>query len=670
MTSINDIIKREINPFDPTTFKQGHFWREKQVSAFKVESIHQEALLEVEGIVDAVTNDHCSRTVMLAGDSGSGKSYLLGRLKNDLNAKAFFAYISPWPDSEGIWRHILRYTVDSLMYVPEGQEESQLMLWLKSLSAFTKRSLKQRIFDDNVWDLLSSDRQNFIKHFKQTYREVGIYNADSFFGVLHDLIDPELYPLACEWLRGEDLSDESLQALKVKRSIETEEAACEILSNFGRISTETQPIVLCFDQLEAIARLPDGTLDLQALFSVNSKIQNEKWNNFLIIISITTDIWRQNSNRIHQSDKAGIYKIILLKRIGLEQAEALWGFRLYPIHIQANPRPNSSIFPLTQKDLEQKFPGGKADPRNVLDLGRRLFQSYKEKIIDSSSKPSLEADLLAAFKLLWQDESKKVQARITKITLLSAPELIQMLAESLNALQVNAVKTKLLTGHFASYSLSYQAQIQRGRVGVIWTEDSNMRSFFNAMNACKKAIDNRICQKFHLIRAADVGNKQLAGNQIYRSIFTDSQHFHVKPNLTSIHYMATYHSLLNSALANELVIAGQTMDRQKLEALMRGSNILHECQVLQDLGIVKKPQITNEHIDDLKEVKDFLLNLIKTQGLIGKDVLIQNSLTQFAHINYQRVDHLIQQLIWERKVKIVNPNEQPQNHLVCFVPKG
>lgn len=668
MASINDIIKREVNPFDPTTFKQGHFWREKQVSAFQVESIHQEALLEVAGIVDAITKDHCSRTVMLAGDSGSGKSYLLGRLKSDLNAKAFFAYISPWPDSDGIWRHILRYTVDSLMYVPEGQEESQLMLWLKSLSAFTKRSLKQRIFDDNVWDLLSSDRQNFIKHFKQTYKQTGIYNADSFFGVLHDLINPELYPLACEWLRGEDLNDESLQALKVRRSIETEEAACEILSNFGRISTETQPIVLCFDQLEAIARLPDGTLDLQALFSVNSKIQNEKWNNFLIIISITTDIWRQNSNRIHQSDKAGIYKVILLKRISLEQAEALWSFRLHPIHIQANPRPDSPIFPLNQKDLEQKFPGGKTDPRNVLDLGRRLFQTYKEQIIDSS-KLSLETDLLAAFKLLWQDELQKIQGRINKITLLSAPELIQMLAESLNSLQVNAVKTKLLTGHFASYSLSYQIPNQRIKVGVIWTEDSNMKSFFNAMNACKKAIDNSICQVFCLIRADDVGNKQLAGTQIYNSIFTSSPNFHIQPSLSSIHYMATYHSLLNSALANELVIAGQTINRQNLEALIRESNVLHECQVLQDLEIVQRTLLPNGKADDFKELKEFLLNLIKTQCLMGKDVLINNAIAQFSQVTYQKVDHLIQQLIWERKVKIVNPNDQQKNHLICFVPK-
>lgn len=150
MASINDIIQREVNPFDPTTFKPGNFWQEQQDSALTVESIHQEAITETEALLDLVAKDHRSRTVLLLGDSGSGKSYLLGRLKRTLNPKAFFAYIGPWSDSNYIWRHILRYTVDSLMHVPEGQQESQLMLWLKSLAAFKQLSMKELIFNESV----------------------------------------------------------------------------------------------------------------------------------------------------------------------------------------------------------------------------------------------------------------------------------------------------------------------------------------------------------------------------------------------------------------------------------------------------------------------------------------------------------------------------------------
>ncbi|MFM6153833.1 MAG: AAA family ATPase, partial [Sphaerospermopsis kisseleviana] len=139
MTDINNIIKREVNPFDVINLKSTNFWADQQDATFMVDSIHKEAIIDIEYLLDLVGKDHRSRTVLLVGDSGSGKSYLLGRLKRTLNPKAFFAYIlCNWTDSSNIWRHILRYTVDSLIQVPEGEKESQLMLWLKSLSAFTR----------------------------------------------------------------------------------------------------------------------------------------------------------------------------------------------------------------------------------------------------------------------------------------------------------------------------------------------------------------------------------------------------------------------------------------------------------------------------------------------------------------------------------------------------
>jgi hypothetical protein len=186
MTDIKDIIKREVNPFDVINLKPTNFWAEEQDSKLMVESIHENAIIEIEGLLDLVGKDHRSRTVLLAGESGSGKSYLLGRLKRTLNPKAFFAYIlCNWADSGNIWRHILRHTVDSLIQVPEGEKESQLMLWLKSLTAFTRSDIKQRIFNDNFWEALQSNRQKFIKHLKDSYKKAGIYNPDMFFGVLH-----------------------------------------------------------------------------------------------------------------------------------------------------------------------------------------------------------------------------------------------------------------------------------------------------------------------------------------------------------------------------------------------------------------------------------------------------------------------------------------------------
>ncbi len=659
MTDINDIIKREVNPFDIINLKPTNFWAEEQDSKLMVESIHKEAIIEIEGLLDLVGQDHRSRTVLLAGESGSGKSYLLGRLKRTLNPKAFFAYIlCNWADSSNIWRHILRHTVDSLIQVPEGEKESQLMLWLKSLTAFTSSDITKRIFNDNFWEALQSNRQKFIKHLKDTYKKAGIYNPDMFFGVLHDLANPELYDLACEWLRGDDLNEDSMKEIKVKTCIDTEDTAKNILANFGRISTQTQPIVLCFDNLDTMPQLPEGFLDIQPFFNVNTTIHGDNLKNFLVIISVITNTLKRHFDRILPADKAGIHKTIQLKPITIEQAEALWAYQLQPLHQLANPRPESAIFPLNREILEKTYPGGKTMPRNALTLGREEYQKCKVILPPPPPDPTP-----AEFKLLWQHEYTKSQGKITKISLLSSPDLIQMLQQSISSLKMQGVKTKLLSGKYASYSLSYQHPTKREKLGIVWTEDSNMNSFYHIMNACQTVLQKNLCQTMYLIRGGDLGKPNMAGNQLYRQIFTDTNHVHIKPSLQSIHYLATYQSLVNSAKSQELVIGGQTINLQRLETLINESEILNQCTLLQDLKIVP-PGPDPKPLP----VKDFLFNLVKTQHLLGKPTLIDNAISNFPTVNEAQINVLIQQLCQENKIQILNPKAKPEAQLICLVP--
>ncbi|QYX32128.1 ATP-binding protein [Sphaerospermopsis torques-reginae] len=700
MTNINDIIKREVNPFDVINLKPTNFWADQQDVTLMVDSIHKEAITEIEYLLNLVGKDHRSRTVLLVGESGAGKSYLLGRLKRTLNPKAFFAYIlCNWADSSNIWRHILRYTVDSLIQVPEGEKESQLMLWLKSLSAFTKSDIKKRIFNDNFWEALQSNRQKFIKHLKETYKKAGIYNPDIFFGVLHDLANPELYDTACEWLRGDDLSEESMKEIKVKHCIDTEDAAKNILANFGRISTQTQPIVLCFDNLDTMPQSPEGFLDIQPFFNVNTTIHGDNLKNFLVIISVITNTLKRHWDRVLPADKAGIHKTIQLKDITIEQAEALWAYHLKPLHQLAYPQPESSLFPLTRQILETNYPGGRTKPRNTLTLGRDEYQKYKIDIISGHIKPEPVAQTKvtipqqkitpdpiitislsvsdpettqAEFELLWQKEYKKIQGKITKLSLLSSSDLIQMLQQSLSALQIQGIKPKLLTGKYATYSLSYQQSQKQERVGIVWTEDSNMTTFFHVMNACKNVIHNNSCKTLYLVRAGNVGKPNLAGNQLYRELFTHTHHQHIKPSLTAVHYLATYQSFVNSAKSQELVIGGKKINVQGLESLVRESQILHnKCTLLHDLGLVAATEKdTNGKVRrDYRPVKDFLLNLVKTQGFMGVPTLISQTSSQFSDVQETDIKMLIDLLCQENKTKIMNPKAKLQDQLISWNPQ-
>ncbi|MBW4681868.1 MAG: ATP-binding protein [Microcoleus vaginatus WJT46-NPBG5] len=681
MASIDLIIQREPNPFDAETFWSGNFWQEQQDPELTVESIHQDAVAEIEQLLAQVAGDNRTRTMMLEGETGSGKTYLLGRIKRILNPKAFFVYIEPFTASDYIWRHILRYTVDSLLEVPEGQEDSQLLIWLKGLSEFKQRS---------IIDLIRGDRQIFIRNLREAY-PAGIYNAAEFFGVLYDLTNPKLSSLACEWLRGDDLDEDSLKLLRVQHSIETEDAAQKILANFGRIAAETQPIVLCFDQLDNIARLPDGGIDLQTLFSVNSVIHNQKLKNFLVMISIITDTWRQNSHRVQPTDKDRVDAVIKLKQITLDQSEALWKSRLHILHRQASSPPPSPIYPLTRQVLEEKFPGGKTRPRNVLILGRQLFQDCKVGLVRYDNPPIVPPenshsevtetvappvqvqpvveesfDSLAAFKLVWLRKLNQTQQRISRIRQFSSPELIQMLAEALAALQVEEIQPRLLPSRtYASYSLSYQLPGHSERIGVVWSEDQNMTKFCNLIKICQEAVDEKLCQALHLIRFEGVGTPSNLGYKLYTQLFTDSHHNHFMPDLFSVQYLATYHSLVNDAYSGDLVVGEQTPDLKELEALIRESKILHQCSLLQDLKIVPPLVISEENKAEWQPVEDFLLNRVLNQQCLARQRLIQETLNQFVQVNEVQVNLLIEHLCEENhKVKILDPQAKLEDQLV------
>ncbi|MEH1925083.1 AAA family ATPase [Nostoc sp.] len=693
MSTIDELIKQSLNPFD--NFAAGNFWEEEEQFT-TVDSIHQEALTQIKSVLDQIYQDHQTRTLILYGDAGVGKTHFMGRLKQRLNNEAFFVYIEPFPQSDHIWRHILRHTVDSLVNAPAGQANSQLILWLKSFLSTIGHDLQseQRGFIDRIQGLFGktktsskADRKLFIDILKKNIGTRGIYNANEFFGVLYDLTNPDLNSLACEWLKGDGLDEESLQKLQINKSIDNEDTARGILGNFSKISGKTQPIVLCFDQLDNIARLSDGSIDLQALFNVNSTIYNGKWQGFLIIISVRTSTWNENYKRIQPADLDRASVKVPLKRITLDEAEALLASRLYKLHHQAYSLPNSPIYPLNTEILEKAFPGRKASPRLVLTLGKQLFQEYKEWLFRDKQPPKpkwLDGETLppppppppgtieAELKLLWQQEYKKVQCKITKITLLAAPDLIRMLQEALEALQVQTIKPKLLSGNYASYSLSYQHSDNRDTIGLVWTEDPGMRPFYDVMNACQRVVSRNLCHRLQLIRLASVGEPNLAGNKIYRQIFTYTNHQHIKPNVSSVHYLATYHSLVNSALSQELVVAGKTITLQKLQSLIRESEILHKCTLLQDLGIVAKQpsEINNGNANskqDLRLVKEFLLNLVKTQGFMGVPTLIKEAGSQFPSVKETDTQHLIDLLCQEKKVKIIDPKAKLQDQLISLV---
>lgn len=658
MNSLDQVILGEFNPFDLVSFLSGNFWAQGADSGFSaVESIHAEAFEKISETLKLVAKDHHTRSILLTGDSGCGKTYLLSRLKTKLNSEAFFAYIdmSVCPSVEHIWRHTLRYTVDSLMHTPAGEKESQLLLWLKSLSVFQDKSLVKKLFGEKTL---------FINQLKKTY-PIGIYQAKDFFGVLYELTKPEKYAVACNWLRGENLDEEDLKALGVTISINSEEATQGILGNFGRIADATKPIVLCFEQVESFHNKLDGSLNLSIIFGINTAFHNNYFKNFLVIITISVDNLRQNEKNIPLSDRARIEAIVKLKQLALEQVKALWETRLKPIHLQLNPKPLSPIAPLDSQILEKEYPGGKANLRDSLTFGSRLYQEYKLGLTDVETK----RDLLAAFKLLWLDEFKKTQKNVTHLRQFSSPELAKILQEIVKLFDCKIIKSQLLPSPtYASYSFSYTVPNLRSRFGILWMEDPNLKSFFHAMKASQKALQLKLCDKLILLRNESCGNLNHESNKLYSLICSNT---HIKVSLESLHYLKTYQKLATDAEVGDLVIGFEPINLATLQQLILESKVLENCSLLRQLGIItsetdgdpvpQQPQPSPE--------KEYILNVVKTQQILAKNVLVINAKANFSNLPLADLDRLILELCSENLLKLLNPQGKPEEQLICLVPQ-
>lgn len=699
MATLDELICRNPNPFDPLTFRVENFWEQNPGWTEAVESIHLKELQQLEGYVRLVAEDHQTRSYVLIGDSGCGKSYMLGRLKRRLNAHAFFVYIGPWDDDTYIWRHILRYTVNSLMRTPEGATESQLLLWLKSLPALQQQGLLTRLL---------SEKQRFVKYLKDAYT-IDIYQPHDFFSALYGLTQPDLQALACEWLRGDVLAEEDADRLGVKTDIDSEYAAKEMLANIGRISVQTKPIVLCFDQIDKVA-LPNTTTTLNMLWSVNSTLHNSKVPNLCIIISLIAETWNRAKDKMLQADRARLHKGIQLHPISLAQAEALWELRLHGLHREAQPCPASPLAPLEAEHLVFKFPGRKLLPRSALQLGNSLYQAYKQKLLDrlSSGVPTLpeaapaigtgnrvlattdsEVDPQAAFQLVWQHEYHQVQREVLAITQFASYELLAMLRETMLALEAQLAPIAFDSPVYSAYGLQWQqklsAEVQRV-TAVVWTEDVNLTQFCKLMKACQKLLDGHKCDQFYLIRRGTTGNPKNKGFQIYRQIMNNSAHKHLYPSLTDVHYLYTYRRLVNAACAGELAVADRTPDLQELQQWVRRTKVLAECALMQVLGLVK-PEPGNQPAQNKPDeatpsqpsaplqpsapsnVRMYVLDFMKVQGFLSRQKLLDHVCHQFPNVGVPTIEAAISKLCDESHLKILDNTVPLDAQLICYIPR-
>ena len=132
------------------------------------------------------------------------------------------------------------------------------------------------------------------------------------------------------------------------------------------------------------------------------------------------------------------------------------------------------------------------------------------------------------------------------------------------------------------------------------------------------------------------------------------------PTLESVLCLATYRELYKSATIQELSIGDEIPNVSRLQELTRQSEVLNQCELIQNLIHISPPPPNDE-------IKDFIFAIVQTSFMIGRQALTNKTLTEFRdRASLDTINQAIETLTNEQVIKIVNPNGTPEEQSICL----
>ena len=289
-------------------------------------------------------------SIVLTGEPGSGKTHLLGRLRDRLlrderedKGETIYVYVRCNASAGTLWRHLRHALASDLL---KGSDGTQL------------HELFERI----------PDRMGNVAH-------AGVRRA------LESIRDGRHFHIASAWLRGEALGDEDLAALGMALADGDEDNSRErdarlVVEAVLRFLAPT-PAVLCFDQVEALETYPGEEAGYLATAQMVSDLYDG--HDHLLLISCIVAAFENRFDRIPNGalkDRWLQFKDTL-RPIDWDQAVELVKARLdtaIPLQNLRGAHTADPLWPLDAEGLRPLFAEtGLCLPRTLIRACERQF---------------------------------------------------------------------------------------------------------------------------------------------------------------------------------------------------------------------------------------------------------------------------------------------------------
>lgn len=249
---LTQMATEDVNPFSRATIMDP--WT---VAFVDVPEIHATATREIETLIRRVKQEEKSRARLLIGDSATGKSHILARIKNTCSDNAFFCFSEPLTgDGDNVFQHVVANIARNLLRSVPTQNHPQFhRVWR---DFFLGVATNKREHEKNFRAWTENRKFDFMCQVDDQLRAAGKSIDFLLVGVLYEYArnyrtNPRVRNAAENWCCCVRLNEDDCELLDLPSdaSIDSEEKAKELIKALGIITSFSRPVFLCFDQVEA-----------------------------------------------------------------------------------------------------------------------------------------------------------------------------------------------------------------------------------------------------------------------------------------------------------------------------------------------------------------------------------------------------------------------------------
>ncbi|MDB5386810.1 MAG: hypothetical protein JWM11_2456 [Planctomycetaceae bacterium] len=365
-------------------FREGIVASPWEATGVDVNSIHDDVFQECLRGIERVRRGHRTASLLIHGEAGSGKTHLLKRLRARLTPQvppdtdredSLYVWVRLQTSPRMIWRTVRRTLVeDWFRPVPGVRSQFERILfhrlaeirvangdlerWYEYMLDEVPAGLKELM--DQIADSLHLDRNTAVA-----------FEHIAFRRHLRDLR---------AWLAGDSLPEAALARMDLSQDEGTDEEreslARQVVLMLCRLAGDTLPILISFDQVEALQLFPGDRDALYAFGQVTSTL-HDGTNNVFVVSCVQSAFFNELKDHARQADYDRMTSVgaLSLEPLSRLQAEQLITARMDEIG-DSNPKPDAAAptWPLNPREFSELFSAGFVTPRKLLGYCAERFE--------------------------------------------------------------------------------------------------------------------------------------------------------------------------------------------------------------------------------------------------------------------------------------------------------